>query len=109
MPCYVDPPSETELEYEKLKGFTKEVGLKYRSNNTPYRNAVQEMSRLLCSYCKNHDVRDYSLELQIWWRDHQLADARHKREEAARKKRAALRKQALAKLTDAERKALGVD
>lgn len=47
-------------------------------------------------------------ELEDWWRAHQREDEkRRKREEAARRK-AELKAQALAKLTEEERKALGV-
>lgn len=109
MPCYVDPPSQAELDFESLKRFIKEVGLKYSTANVPLHDAIQQMSKLLCSFLKAHNVKNYSLELQIWWRDHQRADARHKKEEAERKQRKKLRKQAIAKLTTAERKALNLE
>lgn len=28
----------------------------------------------LCAYCSSHDLSNHSLELQMWWRDHQRAD-----------------------------------
>jgi hypothetical protein len=49
-----------------------------------------------------------SLELQIWWRDHQEADRIRQKEEAAAQKKAHIRAQGLAKLTLEERRALGV-
>jgi hypothetical protein len=62
----------------------------------------------LCELLQQTDVTKYSLELQMWWRDHQredkeriereLADAELKEEKAA----------ALAKLTTYERKLLGL-
>lgn len=62
----------------------------------------------LCSKLQSVDVRDYSLEMQIWWRDHKEADK--KRAEAAIKKAntAEQRDAALAKLTPHERKLLGL-
>ena len=39
----------------------------------------------LCARLKAIDVTQYSLEMQMWWRDHQIADrARIAKEEAAR-------------------------
>ncbi len=61
----------------------------------------------LCKRCQEVDVTKYSLELQIWWRDHQAADKRRVEEELAAKKDEAARKKALAKLTPHERKLLG--
>jgi len=59
----------------------------------------------LCSWCRENDVQEQSLELQIWWRDHQKHDAKREAEEAKKK---AKRKKALAKLTKEERKLLGL-
>jgi hypothetical protein len=54
------------------------------------------------------DLTKYSLELQVWARDHRIADAKRKKREAAAKKRAAAKKKALAKLTRKERMVLGL-
>ena len=62
----------------------------------------------LCSRLQGEDVSKRSLEMQIWWRDHQKADRRRSREDAAQKRDAALRRGALRKLTPAERHILGV-
>ena len=35
-----------------------------------------EMAQELCSQLRTLDVTKFSLELQIWWRDHQAADAK---------------------------------
>jgi len=50
----------------------------------------------------------YSLEMQMWWRDHQALDAKRKAAEAAERKNRKVRAAALAKLTPAERSALGL-
>ena len=42
----------------------------------------------LCSKLRIVDATKYSLEMQIWWRDHQKADK--EREDAERKKKEAL-------------------
>lgn len=54
-------------------------------------------------------IRKMSLELQLWWREHQKADAERKARERREERDKELRAQALAKLTPAERRALGVD
>jgi hypothetical protein len=46
-----------------------------------------QMVRELCSLLGSRDVTQYSLEMQVWWRDHQAADkARIRRERQAAKK-----------------------
>ena len=47
-------------------------------------------------------------ELVAWHKAHMELDAKHRAEEKAKQEKAALKKAALAKLTPAERKALGV-
>ena len=72
------------------------------------REELDKLTARLCNELQSVDVTKYSLELQIWWRDHQKADKL--RAEAERKRVAdeELRLQALAKLSAAERKALGL-
>jgi len=62
----------------------------------------------LCDRLKKVDVTQYSLEMQVWWRDHQAADKRREAEEKEKDKKTALRASAIKKLTPAERKALGL-
>ncbi len=61
----------------------------------------------LCERLQAVDVTKYSLEMQIWWRDHQAADKTRIEHELARKRSAEDRKAALAKLTPYERELLG--
>jgi len=61
----------------------------------------------LCEKLQGKDVANYSLELQIWWRDHQKAD-KERLEWEIKEKDAAARKEALAKLTDYEKGLLGI-
>lgn len=67
-------------------------------------NLLDKNTAKLCKFCKKNDVSGFSLELQIWWRDHQAADV--KREESEEKGK--LKKEALAKISKADRKLLGL-
>jgi len=64
----------------------------------------------LCAACEalGPAIKGKSLELQMWWRDHQAADAKKKAGAEERAKQENEREKALAKLSPAERKALGV-
>jgi len=64
---------------------------------------LDRLTAHLCGKLKSVDVTSYSLELQIWWRDHQKAD-RDREENRVLE----LRNAALAKLTDEECRLLGV-
>jgi len=111
MPCRNDylEPNQREVESRKVLELLKEVGL--NRSEIPYYGHptfLDNDTRILCDFCQHNDVTQYSLELQIWWRDHQKADKarleREMREHDADKAREA----ALAKLTDYERQLLGV-
>lgn len=88
MPCnsdYLNPTSREkdlsniyyfldELKTGKLSknfgdGYHKKVYSKHLSKKIADKK-VQE----LCSKLKKVNVKKYSLEMQIWWRDHQKAD-----------------------------------
>jgi hypothetical protein len=103
MPCRCDPPSHEELLRERLYGFLTEIGVAHRRDLS-----LDRMTRELCAWCKANDVREKSLELQIWWRDHQRAD--RERQERAQKEaeRLKLARAAAKKLTAQEMEALGV-
>lgn len=115
MPCRSEPPSDWEIQRRELNRFLDECGHHFDKKPAVYWGyACREMSNdamaaWLCEWCQAHDVREKSLELQIWWRDHQAFDAKRKAEEAAVIKRQRLKQQAIAKLTVEERLALGVD
>ena len=44
-------------------------------NRGPSKKLLDERTAALCTRLTGLDVTKYSLELQIWWRDHQAADA----------------------------------
>lgn len=63
----------------------------------------------LCSKLqKVKNIKGYSLELQVWWRDHQAADKERLEQELKQHKTEEARKSALSKLTISERKLLGL-
>lgn len=62
----------------------------------------------LCSRLQGVDVKKYSLEMQMWWRDHQEADKLRVELEIAANKDKAARQAAVSKLTPHERKLLGL-
>lgn len=60
----------------------------------------------LCSKLKKLDVSKLSLEMQIWWRDHQKADKAREAEEKEAERKSKLIQSAVNKLTPEEFKAL---
>lgn len=62
----------------------------------------------LCRRLQTIDVTKQSLEMQLWWRDHQAADQARLENEMARKQTEAERQAALSKLTHYERQLLGI-
>lgn len=69
---------------------------------------ADDMIEQLCTRLQQVDVSTYSLEMQMWWKDHQEED----RKRLERELKAAQEKQdkeaAIAKLTPYERKLLGL-
>lgn len=64
----------------------------------------------LCSYLKSvGDITVYSLEMQIWWRDHQKADQKRLEEEYLNAKIEDDRRQLLERLTPYEKELLGIN
>jgi hypothetical protein len=62
----------------------------------------------LCDKLQNTDVSKCSLEMQIWWRDHQRADKERLERELKAIKEKEEKAVALSKLTDYEKKILGL-
>lgn len=69
---------------------------------------ADNMVSQLCSHLRENDAKQYSLEMQIWWRDHQKADKQRLEKEMISKKTEREIALALAKLTDYEKKLLGL-
>lgn len=68
---------------------------------------ADQMTAALCEQLQKTDVTKYSLEMQLWWRNHQRADAKRIKEEQETIQKEAEKKKALAKLTPYERELLG--
>ncbi|MCG7948019.1 MAG: hypothetical protein N0C84_16890 [Candidatus Thiodiazotropha taylori] len=62
----------------------------------------------LCGKLQKVDVSQYSLEMQIWWRDHQQADKDRLEREIQSIKEEKDKEAALSKLTDYEKRLLGL-
>jgi predicted Rossmann fold nucleotide-binding protein DprA/Smf involved in DNA uptake len=81
-------------------------------NGAMKKEEADKLVERLCSILKNTDpkkIKEYSLEMQVWWRDHQKADAQRDALEKSKQHEEQLRKQALSKLSKAERNALGLE
>ena len=75
------------------------------------RNKLDKITRLLCEACYiiEHKGIQPSLELRQWWADHQEEDRIRNEQEQDEKRRRAIKKAALAKLTGEELKLLRQD
>ena len=62
----------------------------------------------LCEKLQQVNVKDYSLEMQVWWRDHQKADAARLEKEIKAKATKKAKVAAMKKLSAYERKLLGL-
>ena len=116
MPCYSPNPSSIEIEYARIELLLGELkGKKFNSEN--YKSAhtwgkdkkeLDEITDKLCSTLKEKTpefIQKQSLELQIWWRDHQAYDLKEKEDQEKEKNLKAL---ALSKLTPEEIALLGI-
>ena len=91
MPCRCDymEPTKRELEASRVacllseldgkpwskdewRGYHPDVYCRYSAD------LADNLVSTLCHKLKNLDVSQYSLEMQIWWRDHQIADQKRK-------------------------------
>lgn len=68
----------------------------------------EQLVQELCTSLQSLDVSKYSLEMQIWWRDHQAAEKERLERELSQAQLLADREAALSKLTSYERKVLGI-
>lgn len=123
MPCNGDylNPTELEINLSTVYSLLDELktGTLPKSFGTGYDNRIynkgltqatlnKKVDELCSALKKKKDVKKYSLEMQVWWRDHQKADKIREKREAQEKKNNIARKNALAKLTPAERKLLNL-
>lgn len=92
------------IEPSHWRGYHPKVYNKHIS-----REEADALVATLCARLQATDVTRYSLEMQIWWRDHQRADKARIERDLKKAKDATARKAALAKLTPYERKLLRVE
>jgi vacuolar-type H+-ATPase subunit I/STV1 len=87
-------------------------GYDYRVYGTTTKKRLDEKTEELCFALQildqHQDVSKYSLEMQIWWRDHQKADKERIEKEMEELKEKEAKELAVAKLTPYERKLLGL-
>ena len=112
-------PNAAEKAAGKIELLLEEVKIGSPVNPDAYRVAhkynvsqdeLDQMTADLCSELQGiGDVSVYSLELQVWWRDHQAADARRVKDEIQAHQDEADRKAAIAKLSPHERSLLKLD
>lgn len=121
MPCNSDymNPYDSEINYSRVLCFLGELqGIKWTSSDyagfhkKAYQKTTKELldsaTAELCGKLKKlPDISECSLELQMWWRDHQKADKERKQKENKKKDNEYLKQVALSKLTKEEKKALG--
>ena len=111
MPCNCDhmEPTFRERESAKIRALLFEVGIRQDSGGI-YGNtdALNRDASELCEFCAgSSDISHFSLELQIWWRDHQKADKERLEREQEKNKTEQEQLEALSKLTDYEKGLLG--
>ena len=130
MPCYCPEPNERDKESQlvcKLLVYLYEQTGKcpYRPDvaqakaSIPYEQSLDQNTARLCSKIKEltseqldrivYDGRSApARRLADWWDKHQEQDRKREAREAEQRYQQGLRKQGLAKLTNDERKALGL-
>lgn len=107
-----------EQRVERVKNLTRYVALELGYIQTPLHDH-QENTRFLCSTIKKmsknqldkivyNGYNKMARDLADWWDEHQEMDKAREKEEQKKKREREVRKSALSKLTDEERRILGV-
>jgi len=115
MPCNCDhiEPNYRERESAKVIDLLVEVGLLREDKAQGIYGDVVNLdfhTEQLCDFCQqdNGYVSRCSLELQMWWRDHQKADKERLKQEQMEAKTDEEKSVALKKLSPYERELLGL-
>lgn len=102
-------PTQRERESLKVLSFLKELGEEVGKYSSCGRaETMNQDTAKLCELCQNTDISKQSLELQMWWRDHQKADEARIEEAMKAYYEARDKATAIAKLTLYERGLLGL-
>jgi hypothetical protein len=99
---------EKEKEEDRRRSWE---GYDRRAYNRGTQKDLDEKTAVVCERLKalsELEIKEFSLELQIWWRDHQAWDKKREASEVEKAKKKLLQREALEKLTDEEREALGL-
>lgn len=115
MPCdssYMEP-SKRERDSLRIRSLLKELKLPVSKGDECYGDvsSLDKDVRTLCAHLgklSKAEILNCSLELQIFWRDHQKADKDRRIREAQNEAKELIKQKGLAKLTPAEKKALGL-
>jgi len=91
MPCRSDymEPNQWELEGSKVLALLEEIahgtlpdwygnGSDHHVYMRMTQKLLDEATAVLCGNLKKLDVSKFSLEMQMWWKDHQIADAKRR-------------------------------
>ncbi len=122
MPCNSDylEANSMEIEHSKVLALLKELktgklpksfGDGYHKDvyNKTTKTILDEKVAELCSKLQEvEDIKKYSLEMQMWWRDHQKADRARLKKMSAAKKESKDRQELISRLTTYEKKLLGI-
>ena len=125
MPCSMQDmrPEHHEVEMSRVMSCIDEIikgGEMNRKHFRGYHPLVYQktligkkegdkLTKKLCSAIqKIEDISEYSLELQMWWRDHQEADKARLEKELKEAEEKKAKEEALKKLTKYERELLGL-
>lgn len=117
MPCNSDymNPTNTEIEASRIMCLLDEIsGVPFNDkewegyHDEAYGKSINldKLVSTLCEKIQNINVKKYSLELQLWARNHKDADKKRLKRELEEMKTANETEAALAKLTPYERKLL---
>ena len=108
--CFIDELNGIKNSHKDIDGYHSKV---YNQHLTP--EDCDRMVSELCMLCLELDnsrdmpnVSDYSLELQIWWRDHKIADEKRTESETRQNQLEYAKRQALAKLSAEDKVILGL-
>ena len=116
MPCDSGYLNHTEREAEsgRVLELLKEIaGQPFNHDEPSYYGNLATLDAdtvRLCDWCKGNTdhLSGMSLDLQLWWRKHQAADAKREAEERNDAEQRKVAERALDKLTPTELKALGL-
>jgi len=98
--CLLDELNGIRIDRNSWEGYHPKIYNKVSNVNE------NELVAELCSKLQKINVTEYSLEMQIWWRDHKKHDKERVERELSETKTRSERATALAKLTEYEKKLL---